>query len=150
MEPNNVIFSWYLWKIFFSISHFLCSQLRCKLKQQHVGTSTFQHCQIFVSSFFGRNKKIKELWNFLPALYILFYYQIFYSCKNGLRIHPLSQPRCRPRLCTGNLISSIILWSLFKLGDQFLIFRGRKSTQEIPHRFSRKKIVNILYLFLGL
>ncbi len=77
-------------KTFFSISHFLWTQPCCKLKQQHVGTSTFQHCQILYYPF-GRDRTNKRLWN----VYLSFYIGITsvqlptsLSSNAGYRIHP--------------------------------------------------------------
>ncbi len=70
---------------------FCKTQPCCKLKQQHVGTLTFQHCQIFVLSFWSRDRTNKRLWNF----YLSFYFGIIsvqlptpLSSNAGYRIHP--------------------------------------------------------------
>ena len=70
-------------KYFFSISHFLWTQLCCKLKQQHIGNFTFQHCQIFVSSIFGRDRTNKRLWNF--------YLRFHYICSTTYPLFPLTR-----------------------------------------------------------
>ena len=83
-------FPWYLWKIFFSISHFLWLEPCCKLKQQHVGIYTFQHCQILYNPF-GRDRTNKRIWNFYLSFYIgITSVQLptFLSTNAGSRIHP--------------------------------------------------------------
>jgi hypothetical protein len=78
-------------KSFFSISHFLWTQPCCKLKQQHVGTSTFQHCQIFCIIFWSRDRTNKRLWNFYLSIYFgitSVQQPTSLSSNAGYRIHP--------------------------------------------------------------
>ncbi len=88
-SSTKVGFPWYLWKIFFSIYHFLCSQPCCKLKQQHIGNFTFQHCQIFVSSFWSKQENKRTL-KLSACVIHLVQLPDFYFLKYELRIHPLS------------------------------------------------------------
>ncbi len=87
MEHYNSWFPWCLWKINLSISHFLWTQPCCKLKQQHVGTLTFQHCQILYHPF-GQDRTNKRL-KLLPSLSLhLFNYLPLFPLNPGYRIHP--------------------------------------------------------------
>jgi hypothetical protein len=74
----------------------------------------------------------------------------FLYSKFELRIHPLSQPRPRPRLRIGNLnFLSHILITLQARGSVSDFSRTQIDSGD-PAPFSRRKIVNILYLLLRL
>jgi hypothetical protein len=74
----------------------------------------------------------------------------FLYSKFELRIHPLSQPRPRPPLRIGNLnFLSHILITLQARGSVSDFSRTQIDSGD-PAPFSRRKIVNILYLLLRL
>ncbi len=75
-------------KSFFSISHFLWTHPCCKLKQQHVGTSTFQHCQIFLYHLLVETEQIKDFETFTFRFTLVLHLFTSLSSNAGYRIHP--------------------------------------------------------------